>query len=447
MGSKDDLSLGPRGFTETFPRPSVDAAQGPDARRRVLVVDDEAVVARFFKRALQEYDVRWASSGFEAMSMLRDTSYDAILSDISMPEMDGLQFLDEVRRIDRDVPVVLVTGSPDLETAMKAVEKGALRYLVKPVKVADLREVVTYALRIGDLAKIQREAMTLFRERARAASDRAELDATFSSALRSLWVAFQPIVSWSQGRILAYEALMRTRERLFPHPGAFLEAARSLHRVHELGRRVRAVVARDIALLNETIGVFVNLHPLELDDEELYSESAPLSAHARRVVLEITERESLECLSDATGRIGRLRAMGYRLAVDDLGAGYNGLTSFVQLNPEVVKIDMSLVRGIDESERQRRLMGSILQLCKSMRIEAVTEGVETQDERRVLTELGSDLMQGFLFSAPAEPFSEVRPEVFVPSPASSGEARSPGTRSRGREVGSATAARTDGGDA
>jgi len=101
--------------------------------------------------------------------------------------------------------------------------------------------------------------------------------------------------------------------------------------------------------------------------------------------------------------------------VDDLAAGYSGLTSFVQLNPEVVKIDMALIRGIHESERQQRLTASILELCKSMGIDAITEGVETPEERSALTNLGADLMQGYWFSAPALPFAQVRPGVFPAS--------------------------------
>jgi EAL domain-containing protein (putative c-di-GMP-specific phosphodiesterase class I) len=80
--------------------------------------------------------------------------------------------------------------------------------------------------------------------------------------------------------------------------------------------------------------VFINLHALDLTHESLYTEHAPLSPFAERIVLEVTERSSLQRIEDLRGRIERLRGLGYRIAVDDLGAGYAGVSSFSQLEPE-----------------------------------------------------------------------------------------------------------------
>ena len=137
-------------------------------------------------------------------------------------------------------------------------------------------------------------------------------------------MAYQPIVRWSERRILAYEALLRTRDPVLPHPGAMLDAAQSLGRIHELGRTVRAQVAHTVPSLPGAELVFINLHPLELTDDDLYSTKAPLSSHAGRVVLEITERASLPELADTAERLATLRSMGFRIAVDDLGSGYAG---------------------------------------------------------------------------------------------------------------------------
>lgn len=379
-------------------------------RRRVLVVDDDESVARLFGRVLGDYEVRWASSGAEAKKVLSGTTFDAIVSDISMPEMNGIQLLREVRRDNPDVPIVLVTGAPEVKTAVEALEHGALRYLVKPVPPEELRTVVAYAVHVGELAKIKREAMRVLSEKARAASNRAERESAFTRALDSLWMAYQPIVRWSEGRIVAYEALLRTREPAYPGPEALLGTARSLGRLHELGRAVRASVAASIDALHDSLRIFVNLHPLDLGDEDLYLETAPLTRHAERVVLELTEREDLVARAGETrDRMERLRSLGYRLAVDDLGAGYSSLTSFVNLGPEIVKIDMGLVRGVERDVSRQRVIHSILDVCRRMEIDVVSEGVETEEESRALSELGADLMQGYLFSAPSEPFPQIRP--------------------------------------
>jgi EAL domain-containing protein (putative c-di-GMP-specific phosphodiesterase class I) len=150
--------------------------------------------------------------------------------------------------------------------------------------------------------------------------------------------------------------------------------------------------------------VFVNVHGHDLIDDHLYSATAPLSLIAKRVVLEITERASLDGTPDLMSRISRLRKLGFRIAIDDLGAGYSGLTSFAQLQPEIVKIDMSLVRNVDREPTKERLVRSLAELGRDMNIVVVCEGVETAEERDTLLALGCDIFQGYFFARPAKPF-------------------------------------------
>ena len=103
------------------------------------------------------------------------------------------------------------------------------------------------------------------------------------------------------------------------------------------------------------------------------------------MIIEITERAHLDTVPDAESRIGRLRAMGFRIAIDDIGAGYSGLNSFTMLRPDLVKLDMALVRGIDTDPVKRRLAGLLVQLCQDLGIAVVGECVETVAEREVLT--------------------------------------------------------------
>jgi EAL domain-containing protein (putative c-di-GMP-specific phosphodiesterase class I) len=103
-----------------------------------------------------------------------------------------------------------------------------------------------------------------------------------------------------------------------------------------------------------------------------------------------------------------LRELGFRVAVDDLGAGYSGLSSFAQLEPEVVKLDMSLVRDVNQSNTKQKLIRSMTAVCKDMGSLVVAEGVETIEERECLVELGCDLLQGYLLAKPGPPFPEVK---------------------------------------
>jgi EAL domain-containing protein (putative c-di-GMP-specific phosphodiesterase class I) len=239
-----------------------------------------------------------------------------------------------------------------------------------------------------------------------AVSDRASLEARFASALATLWVAYQPIVSWSAQHVFAYEALVRNDEPTLRSPPDLFEAALRLGRLQELGRTIRDRVARTADELPVAGLLFVNVHAMELDDDTLFSSGSPLSKHAGRVVLEITERAPIERIRDVGSRIAQLRALGYRIAVDDLGAGYAGLTSFAHLEPEVVKVDMSLIRGLDRSPMKQKLLGSIVSLCHELGIQMIAEGIETEAERDTLVNLGGDLCQGYLFGRPQLPWPD-----------------------------------------
>ena len=118
--------------------------------------------------------------------------------------------------------------------------------------------------------------------------------------METLWIAYQPIVSWSRRTVFAYEALVRNEEPTLRSPPDLFEAAERLGRLQELGRAVRDHVARTLDEQPMSALLFINLHAMELDDDSLISADAPLSRHAARVVLEVTERAPLEKIRDVT---------------------------------------------------------------------------------------------------------------------------------------------------
>lgn len=377
------------------------------SRGKALVVDDEPSIRRDFARMLQYcgFQVELAEDGRQAAERLKDHQFEVILSDIEMPNCNGLELLKIVREYDLDVPVVLVTGRPGFDSAVKAIEYGAFRYLTKPVDLEELTRVVRQATTMHQLAKLKREALAAIGAEGRQLGDRAALEARFNGALDQLWIAFQPIVHLTERRAIAYEALVRSNEPTLRGPLELLDAAERLDRLHDLGRRIRRLVAEVADQAPADVLLFINLHPRDLNDEELYSAMSPLTAIAGRVVLELTERASLQEVTGLAGKISLLRQLGFRVAVDDLGAGYAGLASFTQLEPDFVKLDMSLVRGVDQSERKQRVIRAMNRLCETdLSIRVVTEGVETPAERDVLAREGCVLLQGYLFAKPAQGF-------------------------------------------
>jgi len=374
--------------------------------RRALIVDDDVALLRAHERALAKdgYVVETATDGLAAMQALRKMSFDVILSDIDMPGMNGIALLEGVRAHDLDVPVVIITGTPSLQTATKAIEHGALRYLVKPVDLQTLLKVANDAVRLHWIAKAKRESLDLAGGVDRLIGDHAGRMATFGRALESLYIAYQPIISWSRRSVYAYEGLLRSREPTLPHPGAVLDAAEKLGRLHDLGRTIRARAIDPLGRLAADTLVFLNLHPSDLLDDELFRADSPLANVAKRIVLEITERASLEGIDDVRARVAALRKLGFRIAVDDLGAGYAGLSSFALLEPDVVKLDMALIRGLDHETTKQRLVRTMITMCSELGITVTGEGIETTAERDELARAGCDLMQGYLFAKPGEAF-------------------------------------------
>ena len=257
-------------------------------------------------------------------------------------------------------------------------------------------------------AELALEALTdpryLDRLAGRAPSADSLLDRDLDRALARAWIAFQPIFESSDRSIYGHEALVRTTDPVIATPSALFSLAEKLDRVAEVERVIRARIAEEIADAPEGPRIFVNVHPRSLEADFLYATDGALARFASRVVLEITERSSLHEIEDAEGRIASLRRQGYAIAIDDLGAGYAGLTSFAMLQPDLVKFDMDLVRGIDDSKVKSRVVGSMVHLCHDLGIRTVAEGIETRGELERVIELGCDLLQGFLWGRPARGF-------------------------------------------
>jgi len=411
--SDTPLNVGSASASGVMPVGSEEPESGeqPDGgfRASLLVVDDEPDVLRSVVRLLraQGYSVTSTNNGLEAARFVHGRSFDVIVSDIKMPGMDGIQLLREVREHDLHVPVVLVTGEPAVSTAVQALEYGAFHYLTKPVDPEALARAVGKAVSMHRMARVKQQAAELLGHAGALGADRAGLEASFDRAMQSIWMAYHPIVDYRRRTIYGYEALLRSNEPSLPHPGAVLDAATRLARLDSLGRVIRDLAAAPMSATSNEM-LFVNLHVTDLMDPSLSSPDSPLSKIASRVVLEVTERSSLDEVKDVRARVATLREMGFRIAVDDLGAGYAGLTSFTLLEPEIVKLDMSLVRDVHKNSTKQKVIRSMTALSQDMGMIVVAEGVETVEERDTLLDLDCDLLQGFLFAKPGRPFPEVK---------------------------------------
>ena len=374
----------------------------------IVVVDDEPVVLRAFTRHLERtpFKIVPCLTPHEAIDQVAQGQVSVVVSDISMEGMSGIDLLRTIREHDPDLPVILVTGQPEIATATKALEYGAFRYLIKPVDPDVLMDTVRRAAQLYRLAQAKRQALKLFGAPI-IESEQAALETCFERALSAMWLAYQPIVRASDHSIFGFEALLRSDEPSLTTPAAILHVAERLGELNRLGRAVRNQAAITVASAHRSYALFVNLHPQDLFDVDLSDGAAALSAVAGRVVLEVTERASITDFELARQKLAELRHKGFRIAVDDLGAGYAGLSSFAILEPEFVKLDMTLVRNVDQSTVKQKLVKSIATSCRDMGLYVIAEGVETREERDAAIDLGCDLLQGFLFARPGPAFPGV----------------------------------------
>jgi EAL domain-containing protein (putative c-di-GMP-specific phosphodiesterase class I)/CheY-like chemotaxis protein len=361
----------------------------------VVVIDDDETVANTVARVLERagFSVEKFTAAEPARERLRAGDVDVMVSDVMMPEVNGIDLLDQVRRSGIDVPVIFLTGAPKLNDTIRAMELGAFRYIAKPFERAMLVRAVEEAVKWGRLIRV-----TLNHQ---PDDNRQALDAALDRAFDGLCMHYQPIVAASNGKVFGYEALMRSNEPSLRSPPAVIDAAQRLGRLHALGRHVRKLVADEMTKHRPECAFFVNLHSADLADPQLYALDAPLTRHASGVVLELTERESLESIDDVDRRLAQLRSLGYRVAVDDLGAGYAGLSYFSRVQPDIVKIDMSLTRDVHADPVKRRIVASICELAKDLSMIVVAEGIEVVEELDEVVRRGVDLAQGYLIAKPA----------------------------------------------
>lgn len=377
--------------------------------RHVLLVDGDAALRKNLRTHLEAvpYRVSEAESGTEGLERIQAGDIDLIVSDVEMTPVSGLDLLQAAQLAAPPSPVILITSAPSVESATAAMRNRAAGYLVKPFEIPSLLQEVDRVMSEIEVAKLQRHLLLERLGAEEYLDDLATTEQLFEKALQELYMAYQPLVRAHDGTVYAYEALVRSKSKKMPTPAQLISAAEVLNRMHDLGRAARRCIADTLDRFPErSEPIFVNLHPSELRSSFLCSADEPLHRFAPRIVLEVTERAALS--DTVLGEdLETLRRSGYRVALDDMGEGYAGLSWLVKLQPEIAKLDMSLVRDIHRSAIKREIVRSLVAVCRRSSIMLVAEGVETSVEAEALTDMGCDLLQGYFFGRPSPPFSQV----------------------------------------
>lgn len=365
----------------------------------VLVVDDDPFILRSTQNVLsyRGLQVTVASSGAMAIRLVETMNFDAALVDFEMPGIDGLKVLSRIREVQPGCVRALMTGRRDFPMIRDAVNRGeVLRVVSKPFDPNGLVNTLEQAW-----ASVNRMAeVRMAQQRAVDQSEKQMLEQCVDEG--HLRLALQPIVKPGlDATVFGYEALLRSTHPVLDGPMSILRVAERHNMIDMLGTEVNRLAGEILQHLQPQHVLFVNLHPDQLANPiALLKSLEPLMNRDNQVALEITERSRLTNIDGWESTVESLQKKGFAIAVDDLGSGYNSLSVLADLQPKYVKIDMSIVRGIDAIPRKQRLVDLLCKFGEATDSIVLAEGVETKAEAQALRACGIHLMQGYYFGRP-----------------------------------------------
>jgi diguanylate cyclase (GGDEF)-like protein len=225
---------------------------------------------------------------------------------------------------------------------------------------------------------------------------------------------FQPIVDLHHGAVVGWEVLSRGPDQGIS-PTELFATARRIGLLGDLESICRGVALRTIAGFPAALrshDFFINVSPSALgdgglDDGHLQTELAALGLDQRNVVIEITERESIGDYAGFEEQIRHYVELGFKIALDDLGAGHSGVVTLVTCSPQFMKLDVTLARDIHRHADKQRLVRSLIAFASSIDAALIAEGIETWEELETLARLGVRFAQGFLFARPTPAPAEI----------------------------------------
>ncbi len=238
-------------------------------------------------------------------------------------------------------------------------------------------------------------------------SRREEISCLLQEPDTYLKSAFQPIVQLRTGSIFGFEALARlSRSNAFKNVGdlfPFAEKIGQLYPVETLCRR--KAISSAAGVLNDKEILFLNINPQVLCDPDFTSGQTrkllqEQNLHPANVVLEITEHSAIEDFAVFRQALNHYRSQGYRVALDDVGAGYSSLQCIAELHPDFLKIDRSLIGGVNSDPIKWALLETFVTFSKRIGCHVIAEGVETAEELKTVVQLGADFVQGFFIARP-----------------------------------------------
>jgi EAL domain-containing protein (putative c-di-GMP-specific phosphodiesterase class I)/AmiR/NasT family two-component response regulator len=377
----------------------------------VLVTDDSLTQREYTKALCHELGVESlfdAANGVDALQFLDKKKVNVIVIDLEMPIMDGVELIRSIaqKKINSSV-IILSAKDPILISSVGTMaEADGLNVLGTFQKPLLLDALECSLLRF---IQDEKEAAT---PKKNSGVEVTAVELGQALANNQLTLAFQPKVTL-QGFILrGVEALAR-----WPHPtkgmispASFIQLAERHGMIDLLTRHLLEQALQQKKIWQQQglrFHLAFNLSPLSLADADMVDWICKLAEQydvpTSEIILEITENALLGELASAIRTLARLRLKGFRIAIDDYGTGFANAQQLSRVPATELKIDRSLVDRVATRPQQRTILASTISLAKNLNLSTVAEGVETEEDFKILLELGVDQVQGYYVSRPLFP--------------------------------------------
>ncbi|MFO1445306.1 EAL domain-containing protein [Bacillus sp. Bva_UNVM-123] len=318
---------------------------------------------------------------------------------------DGLTFLKKVDHRRHSVT--------DIDKKMKKIAREAEKSLhaemphVRPIFDTGYMFIEKRQYSIQEaILKAQQQALAMAEKRVQSEFNEMLYAVSKIVAQKDICMLAQPIIDVATNEVRAWEMLTRgPKGTVFESPLHLFSVARQTGKLYELELIVLEKTLQQIINTGCTQDIFINFTPITLGHERFLRDVKKLLADyknipPRQITLEVTERDSIEGMENFLYNIKVLRTMGFRIAVDDTGAGYASLHSISEIMPDIIKIDRSVIQDIDKNSVKESMLKGLLLVAREAGSLVVAEGIENKDEASVLSRNRVDLAQGYYYARP-----------------------------------------------
>lgn len=372
---------------------------------RVLIVDDNRFAVGLIRRYLERLGVAAALEAYDgrhALECLDATAVDIVLCDLDMPDMDGIELLRHLAEREAPPAVVLVSGQDKsiMNTAVQLGRAHGLRMigsLSKPFKLPSLKAMLEQAgANMSAFSRLSFQPLT----------PEAICRGLANGAVELM---YQPKIAIADSEVTGVEALLRWRDTdgTLKSPEAVIPIAERHGLINQLTEVVmRKATAQHGAWLADghRFKLAVNVSLLDLNrydfPEFVIAAARSVDVPLSSILLEVTETQIMADIARPMEILSRLRLKGVSLAIDDYGTGASALQQLKRIPFTELKIDREFVAGAPEDRATRTMQAAIIRLAKSLRLDIVAEGVETESEWQLVAARGVDAVQGFYVARP-----------------------------------------------